>query len=557
MEREAVGEDGHRRAAGRGARGADQEVGAAGRDDAVRGTELGLRLHVVGVLAGLQHVARLAAHQVCAHAHGARAVGLDPAQRLDETGFELAVERRVDGDPAEVRHFRQFALAGEDAVEHVDRGVPGRLGHLAAANVGEHAAVAAVLLRVAVAGAGRERPSRLLEDRQQLLRPRHQFLEIAGAARHGVVQQQVAAGRVPAVFRGGPRFRGAGPPGAAAGRGPQVVDPAAETAPEPDLQGRRERADAPLGPRPVQHRKQHLHRLGAELAVQVEAVGDVGRVRRAGRAGRSVLRFAAALLHRAAAPADAEAVARKGDPGERDGLAPGVEAPEVHLAEGRRLDVLEAERRARIRRGPGALDGGGLEVDGRLPPVEQRLAVVALVPDAGAPVEVAGVHHPQREHFAALPRVGPHHVAAAWAGGVVVRRIDARAVVARRAEPPRLDGRHAQVDAVDGDAVAAGVELVLGGQLAERGGGGADVLVDVAFAAFAAAVLVPFARPVDHRLQRHAGLGERVVRQEPLVGQEVEGLAPVQLPQQSLHAPALARELFGLRLGRFVLGSAL
>ena len=35
--------------------------------------------------------------------------------------------------------------------------------------------------------------------------------------------------------------------------------------------------------------------------------------------------------------------------------------------------------------------------------VEQRLAVVALVEDAGAPVGGRGMHHLQVEHLAALP----------------------------------------------------------------------------------------------------------------------------------------------------------
>ena len=328
---------------------------------------------------------------------------------------------------------------------------------------------------------------------------------------------------------------------------------------ETELEGRDEGGDAPLGPRRVQHRKQHLHRLGAELAVQVEAVGDVGPFRLAGRAGRSVPGFVVAvLLHRAATPADAEAVARQREPGERDRLAAGVEAPEVHLAEGRRLDVLEAERRVRVRDRPGALDGGGLEVGRDLARVEQRLAVVAVVRDAGAPVGRRGAHHPQGEHLAALAGVGPHRVAAAGAGGAVVRRlVDARAVVAGRTEPPRLDRRHPPVDAVDAHAVAAGVERVLRSQFAEGGGGGADVLVDVAFAAVrAVVVLARLARPVDHGLQRHPGLRERVVRQEPLVGQEVEGLASVQLAEQPLQAAPLPREPLDSGPGRLVVGLA-
>ena len=209
VELEAVGEHRHRRLTGRGPGGPDEEVGAAGLDDAVRGAEVGLLLHVVGVRADLQHVAGPAAHEVGAHLHGPRAVHLDPAQRFDEARLQLAVERRVDGETAEARHLGQLVATGEDAVEHLDRGVAGRLGHLAAAAVGEHATVAAVLLRVPVAGAGPQRVARLLEDRQQLPGLGHQLLEITGATRHGVVQQQVLMGRAAAVLGHRARSRAA------------------------------------------------------------------------------------------------------------------------------------------------------------------------------------------------------------------------------------------------------------------------------------------------------------------------------------------------------------
>ena len=65
----------------------------------------------------------------------------------------------------------------------------------------------------------------------------------------------------------------------------------------------------------------------------------------------------------------------------------------------------------------------------------------------------------------------------------LVLRADVLAVVARGAEPPRLDLRYAKVDPVDAHAPAPGVELVLGRELAERGGGGADVLVDLVLVA--------------------------------------------------------------------------
>ena len=47
--------------------------------------------------------------------------------------------------------------------------------------------------------------------------------------------------------------------------------------------------------------------------------------------------------------------------------------------------------------------GRGLDVGHELARVEQRLAVVPLVEDAGAPAGGRGMHHPQGERLAVLP----------------------------------------------------------------------------------------------------------------------------------------------------------
>ena len=172
----------------------------------------------------------------------------------DEARLELAVERRVDGDAPEARHFLELVPVGEDAVEHVDCGVPGCLGHLAAAAIGEHAAVAAVLLRILVADTGLQRLSRPLEDRQQVLRLGHQLLEVARPAGHGVVQQQVLVGCASAVLWRSAQTWAAHAclPGAPARRCPQVIDPVAEVA----LAGQRqtgERHRLPAGAQALTH----------------------------------------------------------------------------------------------------------------------------------------------------------------------------------------------------------------------------------------------------------------------------------------------------------------
>ena len=127
-------------------------------------------------------------------------------------------------------------------------------------------------------------------------------------------------------------------------------------------------------------------------------------------------------------------------------------------------------------------------------------------------------------------------------------------VGALAAEPPPFDLRDAHVHPVNVHVAAAGVELVLRREFAQRRGGGPDVFVGVVFEVAARRFFVRrlFAAPVDDGLQRHPLLGEGVVGQQPFVGQEVEGGPAVQLPEHRLQAAALPPQFPDLLVARFV-----
>ena len=231
---------------------------------------------------------------------------------------------------------------------------------------------------------------------------------------------------------------------------------------------------------------------------------------------------------------------------------------EVHLPEGCRRDVLEAER------GPGSNKGGpgrvGIEVGHQVTSVEPRLPLVAFVADAALLVLRRGVHHAQRKHLPALPHVAPPGLAAARARRAAVHRVHALAVDASRTKPPLLQLRRLQVDPVYAHPARAGVESVLRGKLAQRGRRRPFVLEHLvvgpgARLAVASVALVDLAQ--DHRAEHDALLREGVVGDQPLVREEVVRLAVVDLAQNALKPSPLAFDLVDLGLCAFVLRTPL
>ena len=109
---------------------------------------------------------------------------------------------------------------------------------------------------------------------EHVVRVGHHLLQIPGAARHRVVEHQEVDAR--------PGIRGREP----ADHHAQVIHRPREPAPQAQLQGRDERADARIGLHAAGGGDEHPHRLGLELAIEIEAVHD----RRARRRRRRFVR---------------------------------------------------------------------------------------------------------------------------------------------------------------------------------------------------------------------------------------------------------------------------
>ena len=102
----------------------------------------------------------------------------------------------------------------------------------------------------------------------------------------------------------------------------------------------------------------------------------------------------------------------------------------------------------------------------------------------------------------------------------VLRDVDVLGVRARRAEPPGLeDARVADVDLVDLDLVPFGEEGRVRRELAQGLCRGANVLVG---RSLVLALALPFTLSPDDRPERDALLRERIVRQDPFMGQVFE-----------------------------------
>ena len=160
--------------------------------------------------------------------------------------------------------------------------------------------------------------------------------------------------------------------------------------------------------------------------------------------------------------------------------------------------------------------------DQHLPLEETGLPFVTVVPDPAFPVRCVGEDLLQRQQ-AQLPLgvIRPGDATARWARGGLVSGTDTLGVVAGVTEPPRFDLRDRDVHLVDADPASPRVEFGVWCQLGQCTARRPSVLISPSV------VLPPFGRdllllPPDHRVQPDRGLGERVVGQEPLVGEELQ-----------------------------------
>ena len=142
------------------------------------------------------------------------------------------------------------------------------------------------------------------------------------------------------------------------------------------------------------------------------------------------------------------------------------------------------------------------------------------------------MHQAHRKHRAPLSRIGPHRIPAprTLVGGIPL--VDVLAISARGAQTPGFDFTQTQVHAVHFDMVAACIEVIQGREFAQRGRRRPHVLVYFRVIRGDRRVSRSAVPAEDDRLQRHAFLGEGIVRCEALVGQEVEGFAVVQFAEE-------------------------
>ena len=217
------------------------------------------------------------------------------------------------------------------------------------------------------------------------------------------------------------------------------------------------------------------------------------------------------------------------------------------------MDILESEGLFGIRGCKGTGNGFRVEVRHQLPGIEQGLTVVALVHDAAESVLRGRMDQAQAQHVPALSGVAPQGVPATWTHAMAVAGFDVLAIRAGGAQPPLLDGRHTGIDAPDHDAPPARVELVLWGELAQRGGGRSEIVIDDGVAFFRLRLaLFRLAAHEDDGLESHPLLRECVVGQQSFVGQESEGLALVDRLQKPLKRSPLIGETLDAYLGLLV-----
>ena len=130
-------------------------------------------------------------------------------------------------------------------------------------------------------------------------------------------------------------------------------------------------------------------------------------------------------------------------------------------------------------------------------------------------------------------------------------------IVAAVAEPPLLRGTHRQIHLVDLHPPADRIEAVQGCQLAQGGYRRTLHLEVDPLVAPPRLALVPFRlahAPQDHRVDRDPLFRERIVRQQALVGEEVQRGLAVHPPTQRHQRSALSQHGLELLLDPVVLG---
>ena len=341
--------------------------------------------------------------------------------------------------------------------------------------------------------------------------------------------------------------------------GLQVVDPALEPFFQAQLDGGYEGMQSAFRVGDNADWQKDANRFGDKLPVQVEAVEEVlvallvfGR---AGEGMRRLLLALAPILHLAATSAEGESFTRHLDTGDGRLLADFSPLTEVDFTEIDLGQEVEAEGEICVHL-EGLSDLLVVEFHQHLFVVKNRVAVIGVVADAAFPVRGGGEDLAHSQHQPLLAGIAPHRAAAMDADlpfFVFAQQFLVRAVVA---ESPGLDLGDRHIDLVHPHLATFGVEGVCWSQLLD-GASCRPLILEVPGFIAAAALLHLALLAVDEGIEHDPHFREGVVGQQPLVGEEVEGVSVAEAADQGLEGRFFDGQFPHLRLEVHVVGSVL
>ena len=246
----------------------DHKVRLACNRHTVIRPHLPLGLHLVTLSPHFQHIARLAMNHITHQPDlGAGTHSTQPLEAFDEAGLQHRVEMGVDVNLRDGWHTLQLIECAHQLTEHVSGTVPGHQLHVASQPVLKQAAVTTVFLGVVVAPAGRHRLQSQLQHLGQRTRiVRQKLVQITRATRYRVVQHHIVAARSAVFARLILQCHA------------QVIHLATKAFFQAQLHGRHEGLHHAIIHPVFGVRHQHAQRLRFKLAVQVQALQQVGRV---------------------------------------------------------------------------------------------------------------------------------------------------------------------------------------------------------------------------------------------------------------------------------------
>ena len=548
----SVAEHRNRLAPGGCGPGPDHKVRFAPHRQTQPRTQLALHFDAITLTTHLQNPTGLAMDDVLNELdQRQRALAAQAGQAFDETRLEYGIQVGVDDNVRNGLHPLQLTQRAHQVGQH-------RLGviarnplHVAAQPILVQAAVAAILFRIGVARAIRQRLQRHAQHIGQGTRiVRQQLVEISRASGYGVIQhhERLARPAIPSRF--------------VLLDHAQVVHLAAEATLQPQLQGRHERLhDAFIDPVPgIGH--QNTQGFGLELAIEIEAFDHVSRVLaavfRAIEAMRLFVTFLIApgwLLHLAAVAAQPKPRARGFPVRHLERFAGFRDLAEVHIPEGHPGDELETKRQSIGGHLPRFPDVRRQKIRHQLTQVILGLPVFRAIVDAYLGIVTVGNRLTKAQQGASLRRVPPHGILAAGADRMHVR-LDAEVlhVVATGTESPIFGLGQIHVDLVHLDPPLVGVKAVLRSKLGQRRLRRTLVLQGIERDVAPLSRLIRGSTTPQYRFELYSRLRKSVVGNQSVIGQRAEQVTRVDLLDELQKRISLAQQLINLSLGRLITG---